>query len=537
MEIINRAIERGKHISGNKELDGQTWEDFEKCSERKKVILFGAGASLGCYFERYGDRKSLEGVIDNDPGKQGFSIGEFIPEAFGLRSGEKKISDISLLHAYPPDEIVLLITSTNYYEAIIEQLRRAGVKNYFVLVILEANEKKPPDEGPEESIDLRKTYFAKRCCVQEKVNRKKIFFKAFGDYADHGKYITEALLKKRKDLDLVWSVNDMRAKVPDGVRKIYAGNWKRFIYEMETSGMWILDLPVPPHIIKRPGQLYIQTKHWASITLKRFYLDASAFQTEPEKKKIWEREKDWIDHIITGSDFDTISCRRGFGFEGKVLQYGSPRSDALFSGEKNRKKVYEYFALDKVKKALLYAPTYRFDRAQGKKIHESRNIELDFERLHTVLKRRFGGGWYLLVRLHPSVAHAFETVEKPDFVVDVSLYDDSQELVSASDILVSDYSSIMFEAAFVDKPVFLYATDLQEYITKEYELLIPYRELPFAVAESDEELERNILRWDPDLYRSRLESFLRKYGVCEDGHASERTAAFIINWIEEGGIE
>ena len=79
MEIIRRAIESGKHISGNKDLDGQIWADFEMLASEKKIILFGAGASSGCYFERYGDRRKLEGVVDNDSRKQGFWIEEFIP--------------------------------------------------------------------------------------------------------------------------------------------------------------------------------------------------------------------------------------------------------------------------------------------------------------------------------------------------------------------------------------------------------------------------------------------------------------------------
>ena len=195
------------------------------------------------------------------------------------------------------------------------------------------------------------------------------------------------MLKIKKDLDIVWSVDDLRTEVPEGIRKIYGGNWKRFIYEMETSGIWVLDLPVPEYIIKRQGQLYLQTKHWSSITLKRFYLDASTFETELEKIKIWKREAELIDYIITGSDFDTVSCRRGFGFSGKVLQYGSPRSDGLFHEKENREKVYNHYNLRREQKSLLYAPTYRFNKVLGKNVHESRNMELDFERLKIVLKK------------------------------------------------------------------------------------------------------------------------------------------------------
>ncbi|MCI8994254.1 MAG: hypothetical protein HFI30_00995 [Lachnospiraceae bacterium] len=539
MDIMDYAIEQGKHITGNRELDCQAWADFEKETLQKKIILFGTGAACGYYFERYGDSKRLAGVVDNDSKKQGVQVDELIPEAFGLKAGETKIRDISLLDACKPNEIVVLITSINYYEAIASQLRQAGITNCFVQLIMEANRRKGLCKGTDEKAEegLLKKRFAQECCQKEKLDKKKIFFRAFGDYADHGKYITEALLKVRRDLDLVWAVEHLETEVPEGVRKVYAGNWKRFIYEMETSGVWVLDLPVFEYIIKRPGQLYIQTKHWSSITLKKFYLDVAAFQTEPEKVRSWKREKELIDHIITGSDFDTESCRRGFEFTGQILQYGSPRSDGLFCETENREKVYQHFHLDRKKKAALYAPTYRFNKALGKNVHESRNIDLDFEQVKKALERRFGGEWYILVRLHPSVSDALEETEKPYFVIDTSKYGDSQELISASDILISDYSSIMFEAAFVKKPVFLFATDLQDYIANEYELLIPYHELPFPVAESNEELEQNILELNLESYKENVESFLDRYGVHEDGHASDRTAAFISDWIQKNEVK
>lgn len=529
MDVIDCAIERGRHISSRSNLNGQTWESFEKEAEGKKVILFGAGACAGCYFDRYGDLAVLDGVIDNSAQKQGFYADDFIPEAFGVKCSKIKIEDMTLLKSYKADETIVLVASTNYYEQIVADIEEKGFDRCFVLLIMEADRRKQSHKWANTVIYSASPQkgFARECCEREPVNRKKLFFSAFADYADHGKYITEALLKIRKDLDIVWAVDDLRAQMPDGVRKICNKNWKRMIYEMETAGFWILDLPAPEYVIKRKGQLYLQTKHWASITLKKFYLDADTFKSVPEKWEYWKNDGKMIDHIITGSDFDTESCIRGFGFQGEVLQFGSPRSDALFCEEENREKVYRYFAMDKQKKAVIYAPTYRFDKVKGKSVHESRNIELDFERVKHSLEKRFGGEWYIWMRLHPSVATAFAHVERPAYVIDVSLYADSQELVSAADVMISDFSSIVFEPAFVKKPVFLFATDLQDYLTNEYELLIPYEKLPFPMAQSNMELEQRIEKFDSGIYQEQVDSFFNQYGVHEDGHASERTAEFI----------
>ncbi len=86
------------------------------------------------------------------------------------------------------------------------------------------------------------------------------------------------------------------------------------------------------------------------------------------------------------------------------------------------------------------------------------------------------------------------------------------------------------------RQVFLFATDLQDYILNEYELLIPYHELPFPVAESNEDLEQNIMELDMKYYKETVKKFLESYGVHEDGHASERTAAFILDWIRKNEV-
>ena len=531
MDAIGFAMQKSAHISGMTRLEKQSWEAFEKEAAGKKVIVFGTGACFSFYLEKYRQNALIDAVIDNDEKKQGYSLAQIVPEAFGIRQADTIISDISGLEQYLPDEVVILVASINYYNDILEQLKTYGMTNCFVVLVMEANDRITVQrEGAVKREWEKKRLFANRCCGNPVMNNK-LFFRTYGRYTDHQKYITEALLKMRKDLDIVWEVSDLAEIVPEGIRKVYSGNWAQCIYEMETSKIWVLDLPTPDYIIKRPEQLYFQTKHWASITLKKFYLDAKTFESVPEKRENWKRDGRLIDYVITGSDFDTDSCRRGFGFEKEVLQFGSPRSDALFHEKENRDKVYRYYRLEENRKSVIYAPTYRFDKDKGKNVHESRNIELDFEAVKNSLEKRFGGEWYILMRLHPSVAMALKDVQMPEFAVDVSSYADSQELVSAADVMISDFSSIMFEPAFVKKPVFLFATDLQDYLENEYELLIPYEEMPFPIAETNAELEKRIREFDVEIYRSNVEAFLARYGVHEDGHASERTAAFISEYI------
>lgn len=114
-----------------------------------------------------------------------------------------------------------------------------------------------------------------------------------------------------------------------------------------------------------------------------------------------------------------------------------------------------------------------------------------------------------------------------DRMINISAYPDGEEFIAACDILISDYSSIMFEPAYVKKPVFLYATDIDAYLKNDYELLLDIRSLPFPLAENNEQLMQNIRNFDREQYEARLTEFLDSFHTREDGQACRRITAFI----------
>lgn len=528
MDVIDRAIEKELHITGDEELNSQTWEQFRRNCIDKKVFLFGLGSAGAFFIANYNADVHLEGVIDNDPRKHNFQVGDFVAEAIDTQYEQLTISDITVLNNYTNEEITVLITSTNFYKQIVEQLKQYGIENYYLLLMMEANKRKKDESGSRQSeLQIQEAYI-EECCKQE-INRKKIVVH-IGNYGGHGKYITEQLLIQQPDLDIVWIVNDLSVSSPGKVRLIYEKNWKKYICEMETAHIWVYDIIVPVYIRKRSGQIYIQVKHWSSITLKKFFLeDLSTTCTQEEIDKV-RHNGEIMDYIMTGSRFDEESCRNGFGFYGEFIRVGSPRSDALFC-QNNRTKVFERYQIDSIANCVLYAPTFRYVKSEQRKFFR---IELDFNMLREALEKRFGGEWYIFLRLHPSIAKMGKQVKQDSHVIDVCDYSDSQELIAAADITISDYSSIMFEPAFVQKPVFLYAPDLKDYVNKERDLLIDYNTLPFPIAQSNAELVKNIEQFNQKIYQHQLEKFLAKYEIYEDGHASERAAEFILELIDNG---
>ena len=487
MDVIDRAIEQKLYMTDNPKLKDQTWQIFERTAMTKKIWIFGAGRAAGMFWERYHSSLQIEGVIDNDERKHEKMLKDYVGITEGTPEGEILIKGADILNEISPQDVVIVISSVRYYEDIAEQMEAIGIQNNFAMVIMEANEnknrlladivQKKPEKLKEEDYAIK--------CINNPVEENKVLI-YIGNYGSHGNQISRKLVEVNPDLDIVWIIENQEEKVPEGIRTVFAGNWKEYIRELETAHVWIYGDMIPQFAYKRQGQIYIQTKHWASITLKKFYWDLDYYLTIPGVRDHYLHNNKAIDYIFVGSEFDEKSCRSGFDFSGECVHVGSPRSDILFqSGIKE--KVCSFYKISAETHILLYAPTFRA-AGNGAVMGRMKHVDLDFERMEEALRKKFGGEWVIFLRVHPYVAVESAKVQKQAFVIDTSYYHDSQELVAASDITITDYSSIMFEPTFVGKPVFLYAPDREEYVGKERELLIDYDSLPFSISKNNDEL-------------------------------------------------
>ena len=183
-------------------------------------------------------------------------------------------------------------------------------------------------------------------------------------------------------------------------------------------------------------------------------------------------------------------------------------------------------------KLLMYAPTFRGGSQSGIRDVFENYITLSFERLLPVLKQKFGGEWYVLLRLHPQLAlkmthMSIKEIDKKHFI-DISYQDDMYEYLAAADAFVSDYTSAEPEAALIGIPVFIYADDLDKYMADRGSFLFDiYKELPYSVAKTNEELLANIEQFDLEDYHRRTKEFFDGLGVLEDGRASARVVDII----------
>ena len=193
-------------------------------------------------------------------------------------------------------------------------------------------------------------------------------------------------------------------------------------------------------------------------------------------------------------------------------------------GSECREKVYNALGISPNRKTVMYAPTFRVD-------YSIDAYKIEYERLIAACEKRFGGEFVALVRLHPNVSDkASELLEYNNKILNASLYPDMQELLSACDIVISDYSSLMFDFALSGKPCFQFATDIGAY-KSDRNFYFELDRLPFSLATDNDELEQNVLNFDSDSYGKSLGSFYSDCGMICDGKASERCADLMISKI------
>lgn len=344
----------------------------------------------------------------------------------------------------------------------------------------------------------------------------------FRGYGDNTKYLVEYLsANKPGKYDIVWVYDRFKEppkELPDGVRSVPYFSID-YLKEISTAKIVVSNIRIGPsfYFNKRKGQFYIQTWH-SSVRLKKIEGDAADTLGEAYIEHA-KKDSSQCDLIISGCDFSSNIFANSFWYDGKIMKCGTPRCDILLdNSSKAFDKVRKFYGLNKEAQIILYAPTFR-DKCDDE-LHG-----ISVARLIVALQKRFGGRWVFLYRLHPNLE---KTVPPPvKDAINATSYPDMQELIAASDMLITDYSSCMFDMAFCNKKCILYAPDLDEYVTKERGLYFDIKNLPFPSATSNNELLSCIKSFDDDEYQDKLNMFMQQLGSYEDGHACERIAEVI----------
>ena len=287
--------------------------------------------------------------------------------------------------------------------------------------------------------------------------------------------------------------------------------WKktmRYYYELMTSKYWIRTHSIDNIVKKREGQIYIQLWHGPGATKKEGY-DVPGNENTGETMP---HAREWDFYIATDVDSREY-IKTALNLKIPRLLLGSPRSDRLVNMPAERYYVIrDKLGIPKTSTAVLYAPTFResdFSRSR---------LELKIKKL-CVMKNVS-----VILRVHPEVRNRLNLSEYDSSVIDGNQFPDIFDLYMASDILVTDYSSVAIEYSILKRPILYYMYDLAEY-TKERDFYYDYlKRLSGPIIHTEEELVHSVEHIENimEQYHDQYESFYRRYNEMNDGHVCER---------------
>lgn len=351
-------------------------------------------------------------------------------------------------------------------------------------------------------------------------------------YSDNPRAVHEELVRRGVDLELLWVVEDDQVELPSTARpvRMFSAEW----YEAAARCKYIVsNMFLPTWYRPRDGQRFIQT--WHGTPLKRLGYDVDVPGRDLAVLGGLDRVSEaasTFSALVSPNPFSTPIFRRAFRYDGEIIESGYPRNDVLYSEQREQivARVRERLGLPEGKRTVLYAPTWREDQAVGSGRYRL-DLRLDLDRARDAL----ADDHVLLIR-----AHNYVTARIPGdgggishgrsdrggrFVFDVSDYPDIAELYLASDVLVTDYSSSMFDFANTRRPMLFFTYDLAAYRDKLRGFYFDLEaESPGPlVSESDELIEAianaESVRAD---FRDRYDAFVAKFCSWDDGKAAAR---------------
>lgn len=347
-----------------------------------------------------------------------------------------------------------------------------------------------------------------------KSKSKKITYISYSSdtLPENMKMISKEINEMNTDVNEIYLTLKYKNTFLDKVK--YVVEIAKQIYHIKTSGVVIIDGNnfVVSNINKKDTKV-VQIWH-ATGAIKKFGKD---YDRKYEIKN--------YDYIITSSSKSKSIMASAFGVEEKqVVPLGYAKTDKLFDNKKMKKyktQMLKKYPFLKDKKVVLYAPTFR-----GEGIYDKDFLDIDINKIGKLLDKDY----IFLYKLHPILTHQYENILDVDNVFNVS-EESLCKLFSISDMLVSDYSSIIYDYTILEKPIILYTPDLEKYKTSRG-LYIDYEDFaPGRIVYSEDELVDQVKREPENI--EKVKKLKNDFFDFKDGKSAYRIARFITEIIKE----
>lgn len=346
-------------------------------------------------------------------------------------------------------------------------------------------------------------------------------------FDDSAKYVCLAISEKYPNIKIYWLGNYKKCECKN-VKFVKRGSLNSVVRQA-TSKIWISNVRMPAFSVKRKNQIYIQMWH-GIFGIKKIENEIPDALTH---RYIWKAKYDSriTDYYISANADNTKSFKKYFWRNnGKILEVGDPRDDIIINAtDKEVSALKQKYGYENIK-LCLYAPTFRKDGG-------IRAYNINYNELIKSLNHKYGGKWKIIIRLHPNIADkAKSQIQYDDNIINGSDFKCMEELLLISDVVITDYSSICFDFLYTGKPIFIYASDIDEY-SKDRDFHIQLTDLPFSIATNNDELDKSISKFDICDFHNKCNEFMDRFGFIKTGDATEKVCDLIENVIENNDLQ
>jgi CDP-glycerol glycerophosphotransferase len=352
----------------------------------------------------------------------------------------------------------------------------------------------------------------------------RVVYQTFeGRFADNPRALYELMVERLPEADHVWLVDPDQADTFPGDVKTVQWGTSECRTVLESADLLIANTHTDLEWDKPAGLTYLQT--WHGTPLKRIHNDV-LWAPEGRLARLDRDVAKW-DLLLSPNAVSTPRLRGAFGYGGEVLESGYPRNDVLSAPDADgrRARLREELGIDADQTAVLYAPTWRDDAvfaAGGKEF----GLEIDLDGF----EERLGEEHVLLLRLHYMLTGRLSASDHRS-VRDVSSWPEVADLYLAADVLVTDYSSTMFDFAVTGRPQLFFTYDLDDYRSRLRGFYFDFEPVaPGPLLSSNGELFDALGRLDQvaEAYAERYASFRETFCGLEDGRAGDRVVERLI---------
>ncbi|TQS71262.1 CDP-glycerol glycerophosphotransferase [Ornithinibacillus gellani] len=356
-----------------------------------------------------------------------------------------------------------------------------------------------------------------------KVDKNLIVFESgIGkQYADSPRFVYEEIVSRKLNYRKVW-IHNKNVRFDDTNTISVKRLSPRYYYYLAKAGYWVNNQNFPTYLKKRPQTTYLQTWHGTPLKKMLYDIEEVHGRSDDYVERVGNAVKNW-DYLVSPSSYATKAFRSAFHYNGEVLEVGYPRNDIFYqpNQEEMKERIRNKLGIPADKKIILYAPTFRDDQ-KGKKNRFAFELEMDIQQM----QERLADDYVLLLRMHVVVSSKLTLEEEwEEFAHNVSNYPDMQELLLISDVLITDYSSVMFDFANTSQPMLFFTYDLEHYRDSLRGFYMDLEaEAPGPLVYNTEEIVTSIenIAQVKQTYEEKYTRFRERFCGLEDGHATKR---------------